>query len=64
MLDLFGKGLTLLATFGQDHEGSMVRLMSTEYKRDYLEMINNGIMVNEDIATKFIKSQRDNHQNH
>ena len=63
MLDLFGKGLTLLTNLGQN-EGVMVRLMATEYKREYFELVNNGVHVNEDIAARFIKSQRENHQKH
>ena len=62
MLELFGKGIVLLSTFGSNEEGSMVKLMSTEWKRDYEEMIKSGLLVDETVATNFIKNQQIQHK--
>ena len=58
MLELFGKGFVFLSTYGSSQEGSMVKLMATEWKKDYDEMIKSGLVVDERIASNFIKAQK------
>ena len=57
MLEFFSKGLTFLSRQVNYDEGAMVRLMAIEYSKDYNELRKNGFLVDEKIASRFIKAQ-------
>ena len=61
MLEIFGKGIVLLSTYGTSEQGSMVKLMSTEWKKEYEEMVRSGLVVDERVATNFINAQKIHH---